>query len=398
MIETTSPQFWRATLALCLASFIIFANLHGMQPLLPMLSQSLGRTELDMSHAYTIATLVLGLSLLIYGPLSDVLGRRGILLWTLAGVCLTTLSLSFVQDYSTLFWLRALQGFFLAGVPAVAIAYMGDEFTKPALVAAVGLYIAGNSLGGVTGRLLSGFLGDWLGWSSVFLFLGVASSLGLLIVLWLLPRSQHFKPAEFRPKKMTTDMLSHLRNPVLSLAYIIGGLNFLVFLNQYTYITFVLAGEPFNLSATWIGLLFLTYLTGTLGSLLSGRLSQRLSSPLCMGLGILIMLLGSLSTLSLTLTGIVLGFFISSFGFFLTHSVASSWVSQQATHARGTASALYLVFYYVGASVGGIYLNPFWSYAGWPGVVLASGLIFAITTTCAMILWWWQRTRVNVVA
>lgn len=187
MIETTSPQFWRATLALCLASFIIFANLHGMQPLLPMLSQSLGRTELDMSHAYTIATLALGLSLLIYGPLSDVLGRRGILLWTLAGVCLTTLSLSFVQDYSTLFWLRALQGFFLAGVPAVAIAYMGDEFTKPALVAAVGLYIAGNSLGGVTGRLLSGFLGDWLGWSSVFLFLGVASSLGLLIVLWLLP-------------------------------------------------------------------------------------------------------------------------------------------------------------------------------------------------------------------
>lgn len=398
MIETTSPQFWRATLALCLASFIIFANLHGMQPLLPMLSQSLGRTELDMSHAYTIATLVLGLSLLIYGPLSDVLGRRGILLWTLAGVCLTTLSLSFVQDYPTLFWLRALQGFFLAGVPAVAIAYMGDEFTKPALVAAVGLYIAGNSLGGVTGRLLSGFLGDWLGWSSVFLFLGVASSLGLLIVLWLLPRSQHFKPAEFRPKKMTADMLSHLRNPVLSLAYIIGGLNFLVFLNQYTYITFVLADEPFNLSATWIGLLFLTYLTGTLGSLLSGQLSQRLSSPLCMGLGIVIMLLGSLSTLSLTLTGIVLGFFISSFGFFLTHSVASSWVSQQATHARGTASALYLVFYYVGASVGGIYLNPFWSYAGWPGVVLASGLIFAITTTCAMILWWWQRTRVNVVA
>lgn len=399
MIETTSPQFWRATLALCLASFIIFANLHGMQPLLPMLADSLDRTELEISHAYTIATLVLGLSLLVYGPVSDVLGRRGILLMTLAGVALTTLGLGFVDNYTSLFWLRALQGFFLAGVPAVAIAYMGDEFSRPALLTAVGLYIASNSLGGVTGRLLAGAVGDWLGWSEVFLLLGIFSTLGLLLVIRLLPPSSHFSSVPFRPQRMFMDLLGHLRNPVLFIAYLVGGLNFLIFLNQYTYITFVLAAEPFNLSATWIGLLFMTYLTGTVGSLISGRLSRRFSAPLCMALGIIVLMLGTLMTLVGTLPAIIGGFFINSFGFFLTHSVASSWVSQQAVKARASASALYLVFYYVGASVGGFYLHPFWQLAGWAGIVAGSILIFLVTLGCAMMLLYWQRSgRVSATA
>lgn len=393
MIDTTSPQFWRATLALCLASFIIFANLHGMQPLLPMMAEDFARTELQISHAYTVATFSLGISLLLFGPLSDALGRRGILILTLIGVCITTMAIGFVTEYSALFWMRVLQGFFLAGVPAVAIAYMGDEYTRPALLTAVGLYIASNSLGGVTGRLIAGWVGDWLGWSDLFMFLGLGSLIGLMLVFWLLPKSEHFIASPFRPKRMCLDLCQHVSNPILLLAYLIGGLNFLIFLNQYSYITFVLASEPFNLSSTWIGLLFLTYLTGTVGSLLSGKLSRRWSSPACMALGIVIMLCGSLFTLHPTLTSIVMGFFIASFGFFLTHSVASGWVSQQATHARGSASALYLVFYYVGASVGGWYLNPFWMSAGWKGVVLGSVVIFAITFACAMILAYWQFNR-----
>ena len=48
-----------------------------------------------------------------------------------------------------------------------------------------------------------------------------------------------------------------------------------------------------------------------------------------------------------------MGFFISAFGFFLTHSLATGWVNQHATHAKASASALYLVFYYLGASTGG---------------------------------------------
>ena len=86
---------------------------------------------------------------------------------------------------------------------------------------------------------------------------------------------------------------------------------------------------------------------------------------------------------------IVFGFFISAFGFFLTHSLATGWVNQHATRAKASASALYLVFYYVGASSGGLYLHPFWQAAGWPGVVVASLLMYSLTLAMS----WYLRGR-----
>ncbi|SEG81932.1 MFS transporter [Marinobacterium lutimaris] len=383
MIELGHPTFWRATLALCLGSFMIFANVYVTQPLLPMLAQDFNVSPLLAGWTFTVTTLMLGLSLLLYGPLSDALGRRGIMLLTMVGATLTTCALSFVDDYTSLVVLRALQGFFLGGLPAIAIAYMGDEFTKPAVAVAVGLYISGNSLGGIGGRLIGGFVGEWLGWNSAFMVMSVVSLVCLAVFAIALPKSEHFKPQRLHPGRMLKDLGSHLRNPMLVLAYIIGGLNFFIFVNQYSYITFVLSDEPYNLSSAFLGMLFLTYLTGTFGSAISGKVAVRVAQPWCMALGILILICGSLLTLSHSLVLIIAGFFANSFGFFFAHSSASSWVSHNATHAKASASSLYLVFYYLGASCGGFYLHPFWEHSGWPGVIFGSLLVLAVTLACS---------------
>ena len=133
-------------------------------------------------------------------------------------------------------------------------------------------------------------------------------------------------------------------------------------------------------------MLFLTYLTGTVGSTLSGRIAQQIGQLNCIKLGIVILIAGSLLTLSSALPLIVTGFFINSFGFFFAHSSASSWVSHQATHARASASSLYLVFYYLGASCGGFYLDPFWQWLGWEGVVLGSVMVLLVTLSLTLAL------------
>ncbi len=81
---------------------------------------------------------------------------------------------------------------------------------------------------------------------------------------------------------------------------------------------------------------------------------------------------------------------VSSLGFFLTHSLASSWVSHHALKARASASSLYLVFYYMGASVGGFLLAPFWAWQGWLGVVVGSLLVYGLTLGCSLWLYRWQ--------
>ncbi|WP_438463585.1 MFS transporter [Marinomonas sp. PE14-40] len=380
MIQTGSKIFWRANLALLIGSFMVFANVYVTQPLLPMIASKFAISSLEANASFTITTFILGLSLLIYGPLSDALGRKWLMLVTMLGIVITTFTLAFASQYQDLLILRGVQGFFLAGLPAMAIAYLAEEYQSDAMTIAVGLYIAGNSLGGIGGRLLGGFLGEWQGLSNTFFIMAGISSICLISFAYLLPNSQHFSAKTLNIKTVLSNFKHHLANRYLLITYLIGGLSFFIFINQYSYITFVLESAPYSLSSKLIGMLFLTYLAGTCASSLSGKLALKYSQPTCMMLGTSFLILGSLITLELSLFAIIFGLTMNSFGFFLTHSTASAWVSKQANRskvkANASASALYLTFYYMGASFGSFYLDPFWQTYGWNGVVMAS--LFAL--------------------
>lgn len=382
-----SRQYRQMTAVLSFAAVVVFANLHALQPLLPELSRLFQLTPLQASWSYAIGTLTLGLSLLFYSAVSDAIGRRALLGLSLLGMTVSTVLLTQVESFAALLWGRALQGFFLGGLPAIAVAYMGEEMEKPALLSAVGIYISASSLGGISGRVLAGFSAELGHWQWVF-WLWSSLAILLLAAFWrYLPASQHFVQKQFSARQALRDNWFHLHQPVLLLTFLLGGLNFFIYLNQYTYIAFVLAEPPYALSSGWIGLLFLTYLTGTLGSAISGKVARNMSMPRGMALGVLIMMAGTVCTLLPGLLFIVLGFFISAFGFFLTHSLATGWVNQHATRAKASASALYLVFYYLGASTGGLYLHVFWQWQGWAGVVLGSLLGYGVA------LWLCARLR-----
>ncbi|MDN6179791.1 MAG: MFS transporter [Halomonas subglaciescola] len=390
MISARTRAWWRATLALCLGSFLVFINLYVPQPLLPDLQQTYGVSTLAVSFVMSAATLSLAAALLVFGPLSDAVGRESIMRYSLllAGVC--SIVLAFAPNFTALLALRLLQGFVLGGLPAVAIAWMGDEFDKPALLGAVGLYIGANSLGGISGRVIGGIVADIGGAPAAFVTVGVITLVGGVVFWRLLPRSQAFTPQRFHVATAVADLYQHLCTPVLLAAYVLGGINFMVFINQYSYITFRLANAPYSLAASSLGLIFLTYLSGTAGSMLSGRLAAQLSPARCMILGVVILMLGTAITRAESLTLIILGLTVNAFGFFLAHSLASSWVGRNAQRARGSASALYLVFYYTGASLGGFWLEPFWLWDGWAGVTLASWLLFGVTLCMAI---WLRRVE-----
>ena len=139
MIAVRSPAWWRATLALCLGSILVFINLYAPQPLLPELRDVYGVSTLVVSLVMSVATLALAGALLVFGPLSDAIGRGGIMRVTLLLTGLCSLGLALAPSFEVLLALRLVQGFVLGGLPAVAIAWMGDEFDRPALMAAVGL-------------------------------------------------------------------------------------------------------------------------------------------------------------------------------------------------------------------------------------------------------------------
>ncbi|MDO6816177.1 MFS transporter [Cobetia amphilecti] len=405
-LKARGRDWRRMTQALCLGSFVVFINLYLVQPLLPLLATDLGLSSLQASLSLSVSTLTLAMALLVFGPLSDALGRRRILLWTLAGgVACSGLAL-FAEGFWSLLAVRALQGFLLGGLPAVAVAYMSDEMEQPALMVAVGLYISANSLGGISGRVAGGVIAEHWGWQASFAAIGGVSLLVLGALWQLLPRQRRFVAQPLKLSSMLAGLGRHLRNPRLWPVFLLGGLNFFIFVNLYSYMTFRLSEAPWSLSSQWLGLLFLTYLAGTFGASQSGRLARRLvpgaaaeggeaalaiaqrrGQALTMMLGTGIVMLGTLLTLSHSLIGMLIGLSLNAFGFFLAHATASAWVGRNAEGARASASALYLTAYYLGASLGGFWLEPFWQAAGWPGVVAASVLVLAVTFSLAILCW-----------
>ncbi len=275
MIEVGSREWIRATLALSLGSFLVFLNLYQTHPLLPLLAEVFSVSSLSAGWTLAGCTAGLAVSLLVCARLADRFGRRRIMLWSLACAILISLLISLVSQFEQLLLLRILQGVLLAGLPATAIAYMGEEFSKRALLSAVGVYIAANSLGGIAGRVVGGLLAGWFGdWQHTFLGIGLISLALLPLVIWLLPAQTRFVPVIAKPGQFRQAITSHLGNPLLVGAYLIGGFNFMVFLNQYSYLTFLLASPPFSLPTQWLGMLFLTYLSGD-----GGLLPQRALRP-----------------------------------------------------------------------------------------------------------------------
>lgn len=243
----------------------------------------------------------------------------------------------------------------------------------------MGLYIAANSLGGMSGRILSGVVAEHWGWRTSFTVIGLLSVALFVAFIYLLPRSRNFKPAPLEWRIAASSMLAHLRNSTLSIGMLIGGLHFLVFIGSFNYLTFLLSEKPFQLTPSQLGLLFLAYAAGSFGSAVSGRLSDQWGKSRCMMAGILILAAGLLLTLVEWLPIILIGLVLQCFGFFFSHSASASWVNSRAAFAKASAASLYLFFYYLGGSLGSFYLGWFWHLYRWPGVVVGGMLVFILT-------------------
>jgi YNFM family putative membrane transporter len=377
-------SFWQATMALTIASLITFANIHLAQPLLPTLSEYFQVSPTMSSLSVSLNIFSLGIGLFFFGPLSDTFGRKPIMLWTMGLSVVPTLLIPFVDDFILLLIFRMIQGFLLAGLPSVAMAYLGEEFSPTALGLAVGLYISGNTIGGMGGRILSGFMADLFSWRASFIAFGLLGIAAVIAFYYLLPPSKHFNAKPLHIKQSVWKMAVHFRNPGFLQVYLIAFLLMFSFFGVYNYITFLLSGKPYELSTAMLGWLFLTYLAGTFSSTASGRVLDRVGAHITIIAGVLITAFGLLVMLAPSLWLIIAGLIIFCFGFFAAHTSASTWVNQHAKEARASATSLYLIFYYTGGSIGSTGLGFLWRPWGWYGIVLGASAAILLAILLAI--------------
>jgi len=378
------------TVCLFLAGVATFALLYATQPLLPELVRHFTISEETSTLSVSAATLGLGLALLVAGPLSEAVGRTPIMKVSLLAASLLGVGAALASSWPLLLTLRLAQGVSLAGLPAVATAYLREEVAPGHVFRAVGLYIGGTAIGGMSGRLVAGFAGQWLGWRGA---LGCIAVLALVcaFVVWLwLPASRHFHPAPAGIAALVKRTWRVVADPGMLALYSISGTMMGGFVALYNATGFRLEAPPHELPLSLASLVFLAYAGGSVSSSVAGRQADRRGHGIVVLVSVGIALAGLAVTLIDRLLTIAVGLGILTVGFFAAHGVASAWTVARAQRLGGStsqAASIYLFSYYLGSSVFGALAGTAWAWAGWSSVAAMVAALWLAALALACLLW-----------
>ncbi|MGD1170637.1 MFS transporter [Mycobacterium seoulense] len=370
-----SGGYRRLTVALYGAGLASFAAMYCTQALLPALSAAYRITPAAAALTVSLTTGMLALSIIPASVLSERYGRITVMLSSGVACSAIGLLLPFSPTLGVLLAGRAVQGVALAGIPAVAMAFLAEEVHASSLGSAMGRYIAGTTVGGLTGRIVPSLVVEAGNWRIALFVCSLTTLAGTVVFAGLVPRSRFFTPKATDVRTTMRGLAAHLRNPLLLKLFGVGFVLMGGFVTVYNYLGYRLTGRPFELTSSAVGLLFLLYLVGTWTSVAAGRLADRRGRALVLGGALPVSLAGLLLTVPHALGAIIVGVGVFTGAFFAAHTVASGWVGAVVRQDRAEASALYLFSYYLGGSVAGALGGLLYRVGGWPATVCFVGAL-----------------------
>ncbi|WP_019143574.1 MFS transporter [Aeromicrobium massiliense] len=378
-----TPGYRRLNVAMLMAGVAAFGMLYSTQPLLPRIGEAFDVSPAAAALTVSAATGALAVAVVVATSVAARLGRARVMRATMLAAVVVQLLSTTMPTFGGLLALRVLLGLLLAGVVGVAMGHVGAEVHPDGLGRAMGLYVAGNSLGGVGGRLVTAAVADLGSWRVADAALGVCALAATIAFVVLLPPSVHGED-ETGPRPHP-GVRAWLRPQVLALVAVpfllMGG-----FVAVYNYLTYRLVEQPFELPSAVVGLVFLAYLAGTVSSALAGAAADRFGRPRTMALSLVVMAGGLALTLPDHLAPVVAGLVLLTAGFFAAHAVASGWMPLVAGTLGGRASGAYVTSYYAGSSVLGAVVGLAWSDGGWPAVAAAVGATVLATAVCVVVV------------
>ncbi|MCK2219087.1 MFS transporter [Actinomadura sp. ATCC 31491] len=419
----------RVSVAVAAGGLSSFALLYAPQPVLPQLADAFRLDPGSASLAIGVATGALAVAVLPVAALAERVGRRRVIVWSVLVSAVLGLLLPLAPSFPALLVMRGAQGVAIAGFAGVAAAYLADELGTRRLAAAVGAMIAGNSVGGMLGRLGTGFAAGPLGWHGALAVVAAVSLACGLFAALTLPRGGAGTVAAGRATakpeagpasgKQPQEHAASERGPEggpaagrraerggasgrrperggggtgwfgagVWVPCAVGALAMGAFVALYNAAGFRLAAPPLSLAPAAASLVFLSYAMGTASSAAAGRLAGRFGRTATVVGALLVTVAGSALTLHHALPVIAAGFAVLTAGFFAAHAVANAWVTAQASpRSRGRAAGLYTLCYYLGSGAGGTAGSVVYGRAGWPWLIALTTAWLLVAALTVLVL------------
>ncbi len=372
--------------ALFITGFGTFLNLYATQPLLPRFRQIFRASEVMVSLTVTAPVLAVALMAPLVGLLADGVGRKRVIVAAMLGLALpTALAGTSVNLGQFIAW-RFLQGLFIPGIIAVALAYISEESPSESVGSVMAIYVTGSVIGGFSGRFIVGLVETHWGWRIAFFVLASITLAAALTTWCLLPRSTKFI-RQSNAAAALRSMRAHLRNPQLLATCAVGFNVLFCMAGAFTYVNFYLADKPFFLGPAALGSIFSVYLIGAFITPVAGYILDRVGHRRALVGAVGISAAGMLLTLIQNVPTVIGGLTLESTGVFACQSASSSRVGKTTNGGQSSAAGLYVAVYYLGGCVGSILPGFLWKQSGWVGCVGIIICMQLITATIAYKLW-----------
>ena len=351
-----------------------FTNIYITQPVLPILSAEFGINESTASFSVSAVILGIALSNLPFGRLADRYSIKPIILTVGAAIAAAGLLCAATKSFWILTGARFFQGLFIPGLTTCLAAYLAKNLPSERLNVAMGAYVSATVVGGLTGRLLGGWVHTPLNWRYAFVSASILLLLAVAAAAFGLPAEKATKKAE----EKELGFIQLLSRADLLRIYFVSFGAFFVFSSTFNYLPYYLSGPPFHATTQMITLLYLAYIIGIIVGPLAGRLSDKIGNGATMAWGSLIFGLFLGCTLIKSFPAIVAGLAGICGGFFMVHSAAAGSLNRKLSSSRGRANSLYVFFYYIGGTVGITLSGYGYIYGGWPVIVILGSIVLLL--------------------
>jgi predicted MFS family arabinose efflux permease len=380
-----SAAYGRLLAALFCAGIATFAQLYSPQAVLPLISTDLHIGAAAAALTISASTIGLALGVIPWSTVADRIGRVRAISVSVAVAAVVGLIVPFAPTFELLLAGRFLEGLLIGGVPAIAIAYLTEEIDPVHAARAAGTFVAGTTIGGLLGRVVSSPVAEVAGWRSGIFTVAVLCGVAAFGFIKLAPGSQGFIPSNrsgVNPEgSLGHRLLANVRSPRQLALFAQGFLLMGGFVALYNFLGFRLTAAPFNLPPFVVSLVFVAYLAGTWASPRAGAEATRFGRKPVLLVSIATMAVGVAITLSGNVIIVLAGLVIATAGFFGAHSIASGWTGRSAPAGKAQASSLYNLFYYGGSSLFGWFGGVAYEGYGWAAV---AGTIVGLAVIAAV--------------
>ena len=367
---------------LAIVAGISVANLYYNQPLLNLMRADLGVSDFQANLIAMITQIGYALGLLFIVPLGDLYRRKKIILVNFLLLVFALLTMAMAENIYTV-WAASLVTGVCSMIPQIFVP-IASQYSRPEHKGRnVGVVISGLLTGILASRVVSGWVGELLGWREMYFIAAGLMCICAFVVLKVLP---DIRPTfEGRYSTLMKSLFHLLRDyPALRIYSIRSGLAFGAFLAMWSCLAFKMGNAPFYADSDVIGGLGLCGIAGALTASFVGKYVKRVGirNFNFIGCSLILSAWASLYWGGNSYAGIIAGVLLIDIGMQCIQLSNQASIFELCPSASNRVNTIFMTTYFVGGSMGTFLAGSFWHVSGWAGVA-AVGILL---TLCSLVI------------